>query len=490
LTWAGALTVALYCGVSLAFSIIAFLAFRISEGISHYFSVHDAMKVTKAVVAAGVMTALVLFTFTRLEGIPRSTPFIHVLILLAGLITIRTLALMRNPEARQTVRRDDAGIEHIILIGSNRLSSLYIKFIRAYCPEHHRVIAVLDDQPSLIGRAIAGIPVLGSPNSLEPVLDEFAVHGIRTNRIIIGGDEGFLSPVELARIRLICEQREIIVDFIPQLVGLDKLQAARTVAPARTTELKIVANRSPVLPVSRYFRAKPYIDFALAVAGIIVFSPLFIMTWLLVLLDVGSPVLFWQQRLGQGGGNFLLHKFRTLRPPFDWNGQPVPANKRQSGLGHALRRARLDELPQLFNVLVGDMSLIGPRPLLPHDQPPNPALRLSVRPGITGWAQVHGANLVTNREKGALDEYYIRNASLWLDLRIIALTLRAVVTGERRSEEAVAQACATQAQEAGYIRKKPPHGAAAREGAHAQATGALIESTVRRRATAAVTPHQ
>jgi FlaA1/EpsC-like NDP-sugar epimerase len=69
--------------------------------------------------------------------------------------------------------------------------------LRAYCPEHHRVIAVLDDQPSLIGRAIAGIPVLGSPNSLEPVLDEFAAHGIRTNRIIIGGDEGLLSPVEL-----------------------------------------------------------------------------------------------------------------------------------------------------------------------------------------------------------------------------------------------------------------------------------------------------
>jgi hypothetical protein len=136
------------------------------------------------------------------------------------------------------------------------------------------------------------------------------------------------------------------------------------------------------------------------------------------------------------------------------------------------------------------MSLIGPRPLLPHDQPPNPALRLSVRPGITGWAQVHGANQVTNSEKGALDEYYIRNASLWLDLRIIALTLRAVITGERRSEAAVAQACAAQAQEGSSIRKKPPHGAVAREPAHAQAAGSLIESTVRRRATAAVTPRQ
>ena len=98
---------------------------------------------------------------------------------------------------------------------------------------------------------------------------------------------------------------------------------------------------------------------------------------------------------------------------------------------------RLDELPQLFNVLVGDMSLIGPRPLLPHDQPTNAGLRLSVRPGITGWAQVHGGNLVTPEEKGALDEWYVHHASLWLDLRVLVFTLGFLITGERRSEEAV-----------------------------------------------------
>ena len=105
-----------------------------------------------------------------------------------------------------------------------------------------------------------------------------------------------------------------------------------------------------------------------------------------------------------------------------------------------LRSSRIDELPQLFNVLFGDMSLIGPRPLLPHDQPKNSSLRLMVRPGITGWAQINGGNLITPEEKGALDDWYIRHASLWLDLRIALLTLRFLFTGERRSEQAVSEA--------------------------------------------------
>jgi len=91
----------------------------------------------------------------------------------------------------------------------------------------------------------------------------------------------------------------------------------------------------------------------------------------------------------------------------------------------------MDELPQLLNVLVGDMSLIGPRPLLPQDQPADPTIRLLVRPGITGWAQVNGGNQITNDEKGDLDEWYIRNASPWLDLRILLLTCRYILVGNR-----------------------------------------------------------
>jgi lipopolysaccharide/colanic/teichoic acid biosynthesis glycosyltransferase len=153
----------------------------------------------------------------------------------------------------------------------------------------------------------------------------------------------------------------------------------------------------------------------------------------LVLLDVGSPVLFWQQRLGRNGRPFLVYKFRTLQAPFDRNGWPMPEHQRESGIGYLLRKTGLDEVPQLLNVLIGDMALIGPRPLLPHDQPPNPEVRLLVRPGITGWAQVNGAKSLTPTEKDRLDEWYIRNASVWTDLRVVMLTLKYVLAGERRA---------------------------------------------------------
>jgi lipopolysaccharide/colanic/teichoic acid biosynthesis glycosyltransferase len=157
---------------------------------------------------------------------------------------------------------------------------------------------------------------------------------------------------------------------------------------------------------------------------------LFALIAVVVLLDVGSPVYFWQRRIGMDGQSFQLHKFRTLKPSYDGDGNPTSA-ERMSWIGHLLRKCRLDELPQLLNVLVGDMSLIGPRPLLPHDQPADPTLRLMVRPGITGWAQVNGGKLLTPEEKNAYDEWYVRNSSLWLDLKIAGLTVLFMLRGER-----------------------------------------------------------
>jgi lipopolysaccharide/colanic/teichoic acid biosynthesis glycosyltransferase len=178
---------------------------------------------------------------------------------------------------------------------------------------------------------------------------------------------------------------------------------------------------------------KRYLDVALALVLVAALAPLWALAACLVLLDVGSPVFFWQQRVGLEGRKFLLYKFRTLRNPFDERGRKLTEAQRVSPIGRFLRRTRLDELPQLLNVLVGDMSLIGPRPLLPRDQPENAAVRLSVRPGITGWAQVNGGVLLSPNEKELLDERYIRNASPWLDLRIIAMTLMMFLRGDRRT---------------------------------------------------------
>src|SRR5262249_58963837 len=137
-------------------------------------------------------------------------------------------------------------------------------------------------------------------------------------------------------------------------------------------------------------------------------SPIWILVALLAFLDVGSPILFWQQRTGLNGCSFLLYKIRTLRPPFDWRGQAVRPEQRLSWIGRLLRETRLDEMPQLINVLVGDMSLVGPRPLLPQDQPSSVSRRLLVRPRINGWAQVNGGTVFSAGVQEGPDQWDIR----------------------------------------------------------------------------------
>jgi lipopolysaccharide/colanic/teichoic acid biosynthesis glycosyltransferase len=420
----------LYCGLSFVFTLIAFLAFRVSHAISRYFSVHDAVRIISAVIAAGLTTTVVLFTFTRLEGIPRSLPIVQGLVLAAGLLLTRgVMAFWDNDKEQETAAPDHSAVEHIIMIGSSRLTALYIKLLQAHAPAQRQVIAVLDDKPKLFGRTLCGVPVVGAPEQLDSVVDEFAVHGIRTDRVIISGEESLLSAAALNEVLSVCAQRGIVVDFLPKLIGLSPLPAPRQ---AVLTRLPRIAYE-----LSPYFQCKRLIDFMIALLAIVLLSPVFLIVAVLVLLDFGSPVVFWQKRLGRNGRSFLLYKFRTLHARFDRNGQPNSNGAYESWIGKLLRALRLDELPQLFNVLVGEMSLIGPRPLLPRDQPANCNLRLMVRPGITGWAQINGGNLVTTEEKGALDDWYVHNASFWLDLRITLYTIIFLFTGERRFEPAV-----------------------------------------------------
>jgi lipopolysaccharide/colanic/teichoic acid biosynthesis glycosyltransferase len=441
----------LYCLVSFAFSMIAILAFRLNDGISRHFSVFDAINVIKAVCVAGFLTALFIFTFTRLEGIPRSTPLIHALILASGLITVRALALLRDDDINPRPSAHHSAIEHIILIGANDISAFYIKFIRAYSPIYYRIVAVLDDKHSLFGRTLVGVPVVATVRNIERTIEEFEVHGVRTNRIVVGGDEALLSEDTLAEVRRVCTQRNILLMFVPELIGLTKIE------PSQTDDvLDLSKYRAQVPVLARYHKTKRFIDFFVSAVAILILSPIYILVSLLILFDVGSPVIFWQQRIGQNGSTFFLYKFRTLRALFDWHGQTVSEAQRLSWVGRLLRKTRLDELPQLLNVLVGDMSLIGPRPLLPCDQPVNSKMRLAARPGITGWAQVHGGNLVTNDEKGALDDWYVRNASLWIDIRIIGMTLLFPIRGERRSEHALNHAV-IEHQKAAQPWHKPTH---------------------------------
>src|SRR5262245_29820837 len=422
LSYEGLLPTFLYCSLSVFFSLIAFSAFRIHAGMTRYFSVLDAIDITKAVGTAALTTYVVGFMLTRLDGIPRTTPIIHALIMLAGLIGVRIFTRLFEAKRTALTRRKDIVAEHILMIGSNRLSLLYIKFIRAYSPGLLRIMAVLDDRLEMFGRAIDGVRVIGPVHHLEAVVNEFAEHGVKIGQVIVGGDPDFVSEDALTEIRQICSEHEIRLSFVPQLVGLHDLQPAthQITAAVPSVALKVPA------PIRPYFVFKRYFDLAVTILIILLLSPLWLLIGAMALWDVGSPVLFWQQRLGEGGRQFLLHKIRTLKLPYDWRGRQLSDAERLSAIGRFLRKCRFDEIPQLLNVLVGDMSLIGPRPLLPRDQPENPAVRLSVRPGITGWAQVNGGKDLSAEEKNALDEWYVRNASLSLDLRILLLTLKCV----------------------------------------------------------------
>ncbi|HEY9378603.1 MAG TPA: sugar transferase [Jiangellaceae bacterium] len=169
------------------------------------------------------------------------------------------------------------------------------------------------------------------------------------------------------------------------------------------------------------------VDVAVAGIGCIVLAPVMAFVALLICWQLGSPVLFRQQRSGLRGREFTIVKFRTMRPP---SNDAETDQDRDTALGRRLRAASLDELPQLVNVLRGDMSLIGPRPTLPdqvvhYDQ--RQRGRLAVRPGITGWAQVHGRNSISWPERIELDLWYIANRSLLVDLKVLGLTALSVI---------------------------------------------------------------
>lgn len=419
-----------YWTLSAGFALLAFFALRIQDGMTRYFSVHEALDIAEAVLFAELMTCGALFTLTRLDGIPRSMPLIHGLLLAAGLIAARLI--VRVVLADDDHSRDyHCRRERIIVLGANPFGAAFIQLMNAYAPQRQSVIAVLDEDATMNGRALAGVQVLGAPHELDTIIGEFAIHGISTDRVVIAGETDFLSGPVLHEVERICQKRQIELAFLPRMIGVTEWTRA-----ANTVVVPASLSVPPAFAAPSFFRLKRGIDIVGSFGLIVLLSPLFIIAGLLVLIDVGSPVLFWQERLGWKGRSFLIYKFRTLRAPFDSDGTLALAARQPSAIGRFLRTTRIDELPQLLNVLLGDMSLIGPRPLLPEDQPSSNSIRLAVRPGISGWAQVNGAKLVSKEDKEKLDEWYIRNASAWLDTRIAWMTLRLLLNSRLISEEA------------------------------------------------------
>ncbi|WP_342559437.1 sugar transferase [Metasolibacillus sp. FSL K6-0083] len=183
---------------------------------------------------------------------------------------------------------------------------------------------------------------------------------------------------------------------------------------------------------------KRIFDFVISLCMLVLLSVPIMITWMLVCMKLGSPAIFTQPRPGLNGKIFHVYKFRTMTNQRNEDGELLPDVERLTSFGKLLRKLSLDELPQLWNVLKGDMSFVGPRPLLVEYLPlynERQARRHEVRPGITGWAQVNGRNAISWEQKFEYDVWYVENQSFWLDMKILFLTVKKVFISEGISQE-------------------------------------------------------
>lgn len=183
---------------------------------------------------------------------------------------------------------------------------------------------------------------------------------------------------------------------------------------------------------------KRLLDFTLSFLALIILSPVLLVTAVLVRFKLGSPIIFHQERPGKSEKIFRLYKFRSMTDECDENGNLLPDNERLTRFGKILRSTSLDELPELLNILRGDMSIVGPRPLLVKYLPlynEEQKHRHDVRPGLTGWAQTNGRNAISWEEKFKLDVWYVQHVSFWVDVKVIFMTVKKVFCRDGISSE-------------------------------------------------------
>jgi lipopolysaccharide/colanic/teichoic acid biosynthesis glycosyltransferase len=331
----------------------------------------------------------------------------------------------------------------------NTVAELFILSAKELASQQVQVAGILAEESSMRGRAIQQKPVLGTVEELRDILQSLEVHGVAVDRIVVTTPADRLRPCSLDKLLEVEKSSDIVVQFLSERLGFEGTFQNRSVlsseernsdprqrAVARVGDCPNDAGKS-------FSLGKRLVDVFGALLLALTLTPVVVLVAFIVALDVGFPVIFWQQRPGLYGRPFKLYKYRTMRAAHDKHLRRIRDDQRSSAVGQLLRRTRLDELPQLYNVLVGDMSLIGPRPLLPCDQAPEYAARLSVRPGITGWAQVNGGRIISASDKLILDIWYVNNASLMLDLAISFRTVGMILFGDRINTDAVNRARST-----------------------------------------------
>jgi lipopolysaccharide/colanic/teichoic acid biosynthesis glycosyltransferase len=446
-----------YVIASIISSIVVVTGLGLNRSVWRFSSMRDYLILAAAAAVIVVSSLLLTFSLNRLEGTARSIPFLSFLTILVLLVGARVYARIhystRRGGAKQFATEAADGDlltkNSTIIIGLNRLTELYLQAAHEMGHGKPRIAGLIGRNTGHTGRLMHRFPVLGEPEQLPEIIRQLRVHGVVIDRIVVSVAPSALSSDARALLRELEVTLGVEVNYIALSLGLQSDLSIESENSRGTLEgeeavqqLQVSAAERTLLSARPYWPVKRIVDLSGALLFLTILAPVIAVAALLVRIDIGRPVLFWQQRPGLGGRAFRVFKFRTMRPAFDGNGEPLPDSERVSALGTFLRRCRFDELPQLANILVGEMSFIGPRPLLPVDQPMGISARLLVRPGLTGWAQVKGGRHLTPADKVALDIWYVRNASLLVDAEIIWQTVLLVVRGEREDRKAVQQAWA------------------------------------------------
>jgi len=368
-----------------------------------------------------VIAYLVIYFAAEPNSLPRLGVAVFIvtatlLTLLWRLIYIRTFT---------TVSRQ----QRVLIVGAGKAGTALVEVISELDPPPFKLIGLIDDDPAKLGTNILGIPILGNHESMAEII---ANQGITDLILAISNEmnHGMFQSILTAQeeginLTTMTETYESLSGRVP----IDLLESDWVI--------RAFLDRAPT---SGFYRiAKRLLDLLLGLVGLVALALLFPLIALVILIDSGRPVIFTQKRLGRGGKPYMIYKFRTMKSRSDMEKEALVTatnDPRITGIGKFLRKSHLDELPQIINVLRGEMSFVGPRServelvQVFQKEVPFYRARMLVKPGITGWAQIHQAYAETIEEtaiKLQYDLYYIEHASIWMDLNILLRTVGSVL---------------------------------------------------------------
>jgi len=381
---------------------------------------HKIFKTIGSLLEANVLG---IFYFSFIIFIQKQSDVSRWFYLIFGIINVLVGIIYRLLSSRifSLLRRKGKNLRHILLVGFSPSAQGYIDRVKANPEWGYRIFGILDDDPYGPVRD-CGIPVCGSISRLEDIINENMIDEI----VVTLNVEEYRK---LGKIVKICEKTGVHTKFIP-----DYNNVVSSVPSLEDLEGLPVINIRNV-PLSNFFNAsvKRVIDVIIGTVAFLVFSIPMAVIAILIKCTSKGPVIFSQIRVGLSGKQFKMYKFRSMKVQDEESEKKEWTTKKDSrvtGIGRIIRKTSLDELPQLFNVLKGDMSLVGPRPERPQfveqfkEEIPRYMIKHQVRPGMTGWAQINGFRGDTSI-RGRIDHdlYYIENWTVWLDFKILFLTI-------------------------------------------------------------------